>query len=374
MTGTGDKGDDEQTTISDSTDDPDEQTKMDDAIEEAQNTESHREENKPDNQSSAVSFNSDQMSPDEADRLTEEAKSLFPDEEHPIFANKKLLQISHLPDSNRIVGRQEQIEEVSNLLFNAIQGGDPENLLIDGRTGIGKSLVVKHVIRLLKWRGDNMEDGPSIGTAYIDCKEDNTETQTAISLGEILNEPAKTDVSIPETGLARTRYFKRLWKIIDQLYDVVFIILDEIDKHQHDENLLATLSRAGEDEKIDAKVGIICITNKSQWVGRLETMSVSSFQQHRISFSAYDANDLRDIMNHRKDAFQEGVLTDDAIPLASAFAAQEHGDARRALDILREAGIIAFRNGDSQVTEDHIREASKLPRPEGRGIQRGLPF
>lgn len=358
MTGADDEDGENQTNLDESTDEYEDRHEHGSPAREADRSDYPERGEGVENHSSAVSFNSDEMSIDEAGRLTEEAKKLFPGEEHPIFANKKLLQISHLPDSNRIVGREEQIEEVSSLLFNAVQGGDPENLLIDGRTGIGKSLVVKHVIRLLKWRTDNMDDGPSIGTAYIDCKEDNTETQTAISLGEILNERSESGIKIPETGLARTRYFKRLWRVIDELYDVVFIILDEIDKHQDDENLLATLSRAGEDQKIDAKIGIICITNKSQWVGRLETMSVSSFQQHRISFSAYDANDLRDIMMHRRDAFHDGVLTDDAIPLAAAFAAQEHGDARRALDILREAGIIAFQEDDTEVTEEHIRKAN----------------
>ncbi|MCQ8892718.1 MAG: cell division control protein Cdc6, partial [Candidatus Methanosuratincola sp.] len=36
-----------------------------------------------------------------------------------------------------------------------------------------------------------------------------------------------------------------------------------------------------------------------------------------------------------------------------------HGDARRALDLLRISGEIAERNGDTKVTEDHVRMAQK---------------
>ncbi len=54
---------------------------------------------------------------------------------------------------------------------------------------------------------------------------------------------------------------------------------------------------------------------------------------------------------------QSSVLTDDVIPLASAFAAQEHGDARKALDILRNAGELAKDDNSDVVQENHVRNA-----------------
>ncbi|MFB6361036.1 MAG: Cdc6/Cdc18 family protein, partial [Halobacteriales archaeon] len=47
----------------------------------------------------------------------------------------------------------------------------------------------------------------------------------------------------------------------------------------------------------------------------------------------------------------------DVIPLCAAFAAQEHGDARRALDLLRTAGELAEREGADEVLEKHVRQA-----------------
>ena len=62
--------------------------------------------------------------------------------------------------------------------------------------------------------------------------------------------------------------------------------------------------------------------------------------------------------------FSEGTLQDDvltygAVKLCAALAAAEHGDARRALDLLRVAGEIAERKGDSDILEDHVREAQE---------------
>jgi cell division control protein 6 len=53
------------------------------------------------------------------------------------------------------------------------------------------------------------------------------------------------------------------------------------------------------------------------------------------------------------------VLTEEVIPLAAAFAAQEHGDARKAIDILRHAGEVAYESGAERVTETHVRRAQR---------------
>jgi len=47
------------------------------------------------------------------------------------------------------------------------------------------------------------------------------------------------------------------------------------------------------------------------------------------------------------------------IPLCAAYAAQEHGDARRALDLLRVSGEIAERIKSSKVLEAHVKQAQE---------------
>jgi len=42
----------------------------------------------------------------------------------------------------------------------------------------------------------------------------------------------------------------------------------------------------------------------------------SSFQHKELFFKPYDANQLREIMFNREDAFQDGVLSEDVIPLS----------------------------------------------------------
>jgi len=274
---------------------------------------------------------------------------------HRIFANKDLLKIGHVPEADRIVGRDEEISKLAKRLNGAVHGYSPENVMIYGKTGTGKSLVSKHVCQ----RAQNAaQDGVEIGTAYIDCAEDNTETQAISSLAAKLNDESSTGISVPYTGLSTSKYYKLLWKTLDAQFDSVIIILDEIDL-MNDDSVLMKLSRAEEAGKIECSVGVIAISNKIQYVDNVNERVKSSFQHKELFFKPYDANQLREIMFNREDAFQDGVLSDDVIPLSAAFAAQEHGDARKAIDILRHAGEVAYEAEAEQVMEEHVRQAQQ---------------
>jgi cell division control protein 6 len=89
----------------------------------------------------------------------------------------------------------------------------------------------------------------------------------------------------------------------------------------------------------------------------------SSFDTQDIQPAPYSVQTLRKIMETRKSAFKPDVLTDDVIPKAAAIAGAEHGDARRAIRILRHAGEAAAKEDAELVTRDHIdiarREAEK---------------
>ncbi len=276
--------------------------------------------------------------------------------EDPIFKQKELLEINHLPDEGRIVGRDDEISELANAVNPAIFGQSPSNVLIYGKTGTGKSLCAKHVSRRLV---DTAHDeGVHANFAYVDCAQDSTETQTVQTIADNLNDESETEIRIPDKGIATSTYYKRLWDILDQRYDVVLVILDEIDKLENDD-ILMQLSRAGEAGKIDqCKIGVIGISNKIKYKEeQLDERVKSSLCEREFVFPPYDGTQLNKIMEARKDAFRDGVLADGVIAKAAALAAREHGDARQAIDILRYAGEIAQSRGASTVTEEFVIDA-----------------
>lgn len=291
--------------------------------------------------------------------------------EDPIFANKELLEISHLPEGNRIVGRDDEVSNLAGAANPAIFGQSPSNVLIYGKTGTGKSLCAKYVAqRLIATAG---EEGVNAAFAYVDCAQDTTETQAVQTVASALNTPSETDIRIPEKGLSTATYYKRMWDLLDHQYDVVIIILDEIDKLDSDD-ILMQLSRAGEAGKLQrCKIGVTSISNKIKYKDRMDERVKSSLCEREFVFPPYDATQLEHIMDARSDAFHEGVLDGSVVARAAALAAREHGDARKAIDILRYAGEIAQTTTAQMVREDFVVEARERAETDRfRELIRGL--
>lgn len=107
-------------------------------------------------------------------------------------------------------------------------------------------------------------------------------------------------------------------------------------------------------------MSVIGISNDLKFKEYLDPRVLSSLSEEEVVFPPYDANQLRDILTQRaEEAFYPGVLDEGVIPLCAALAAREHGDARKALDLLRVAGEIAEREGASKVTEKHVWKAQE---------------
>lgn len=274
--------------------------------------------------------------------------------EDPIFVNKELLEISHLPDEGRIVGRDDEIDHLANAVNPAIFGQSPSNVLLYGKTGTGKSLCAKYVLRRLVETAD--EEGINAVYAYVDCAQDTSETQAVQTIASTVNTD-DTDIYIPDKGISTATYYKRLWNILDSKYDVILIILDEIDKLE-DDSILMQLSRAGEAGKLSkCKIGVVGISNKIKYKDRMDERVKSSLCEREFVFPPYDAEQLNMIMEARSDAFRDGVLGSGVIPRAAALAAREHGDARKAIDILRYAGELAQSEGADTVREEFVVQA-----------------
>ncbi|MFW5950359.1 MAG: cell division control protein Cdc6, partial [archaeon] len=189
-----------------------------------------------------------------------------------------------------------------------------------------------------------------------------TEFATLEDLDERIEE-LETDADemeeVPMTGWPTDRVYSTFFEAVDYHERVVVIMLDEIDKlvEKSGDDTLYNLSRMNS-ELDRSRISIMGISNDLKFTDFLDPRVKSSLGEEEIVFPPYDANQLRDILQHRADiAFKQDALTDDVIPLCAAFAAQEHGDARRALDLLRTAGELAERSQAEFVAEKHVRQA-----------------
>ncbi|WP_247005448.1 Cdc6/Cdc18 family protein [Halorientalis litorea] len=356
---------------------------------------------------------------DEADDPDEASRGLFDDllSGQPIFENKEVLRPSYTP--HKLPHREEQINNMATILVTALRGDTPSNILIYGKTGTGKTASAKFVSEELETTSQKYEVPCEV--EYINCEVTDTQYRVLAQLAnkfiqknreviddqiarlENLRERADEDPAaltettefdalgefddgtgiesvsdiddriaaletdrdgfeeVPMTGWPTDRVYSSFFDAVDYHERVVVIMLDEIDKlvEKSGDDTLYNLSRMNS-ELEKSRVSIMGISNDLKFTDFLDPRVKSSLGEEEIVFPPYDANQLRDILQHRADvAFEADALSEDVIPLCAAFAAQEHGDARRALDLLRTAGELAERGQTERVEEDHVRRAQE---------------
>jgi cell division control protein 6 len=92
---------------------------------------------------------------------------------------------------------------------------------------------------------------------------------------------------------------------------------------------------------------------------KLDPRVISSLGEEEVVFTNYDVEQIKKILMERvKEAFITDSVEESALNLCAALAGSEHGDARRAIDLLRVAGEIAERQQADKVTKEHVRNAS----------------
>lgn len=293
-----------------------------------------------------------------------------------LIVRPELLEVGHVPDQNRIIGRDAEMKEVASKLEAVIRNEPPSNFIIYGKTGTGKSLVSQSVA--VRAQQAATQNDVEVGVAYVDCSQHSTETQATSAIGRTLNDEAESGFSIPRVGLSSAHYYDYLWDTLDALYDAAIIILDEIDQLVNNEDseggVLMQLTRAKESGKIQTDVGVVAISNKINYRKSLNERVKSSLGDDELVFSPYDGTQLQAILEARTDAFRDGALDSAVIPKTAALAAREHGDARRAIRILRNAGDIATKEEAEQVLEDHVDRAQKRAEADRlRELLSGLP-
>ncbi len=271
-----------------------------------------------------------------------------------IFKNKSFLQIKHLPED--ILHRDEQLQQVASILAPALRGERTSNLFVYGQTGTGKTICVKYIRDQLLKKAQST--GAPLRIEYLNCKLKKVADTEYRILAELIK---KLGGEVPSTGLPTDQVYNKFIEIIESKKQTFLLILDEIDQavKKISSDFLYNLTRLNS-ELEQTTVSIIGISNDLKFLDLIDPRVRSSLSEEEIIFAPYNALQLQDILKQRADSsFKPGVLKEGVIAKCAAYAAREHGDARRALDLLRISGEIAERMTEGTIEIKHIDMANE---------------
>jgi cell division control protein 6 len=257
-----------------------------------------------------------------------------------IFRNESVLSPNYTPQS--LIGREDEREAVAAAVRPLARRQAPDNLLVYGPAGAGKTTTVRYVC-------DRLQEQTRAVTVQINCWQYNTRSSLLSQL-------------LIELGYPATRKGKPIDELLLQLREwldknvCVAVILDEFDQHRHQTEVVYDLQHVRED--VENELGLILISNQPPAAIELDPRSESRLNYRTLRFEPYQVDDLVAILEERADqAFQSEAVADGVLTMIAERVATRGGDCRHAIELLHRAGRIAERAAATSVTTTHIEQS-----------------
>jgi archaeal cell division control protein 6 len=297
----------------------------------------------------------------EEEGIVEDFSDIFEDDPKKIMVDTYVLTPDYLP--KYLIGRKKELKELAQIFRPMYQKGKPLNALVFGKSGTGKTVVVRFLLKIfMQELQEKQLTDHKVVWAYILCK--NVRGENAV-LYDIIRQ-IDPYTKIPKTGLELNFYYEALYVTLTDKNLSLIVVLDEIDYLKGD-GLLYNFSRAGENRMGEVRVlperhfiTTIGISNDLKYGegDSLDSRVISSMRFNDYVLDPYDSQQLQAILKERaKLAFKEGAVLESTIDYCAALSAKEHGDARKAIDLLKFAVIYAEEHGLEQVFPQHVDRA-----------------
>ena len=273
-----------------------------------------------------------------------------------IFKNREALSSTYIP--KHFPHREEEIGNIANILKPALNGSRPSNILIYGQTGTGKTAVAKFICDQITAKAKN--DDKKIHTAYINCKQTNTTYSILSNIGKAYSK--EWEEEIPIAGWRIDKVYAEVKQKAKENGGIVILVLDEIDAlvNKSGDDILYHLTSLNSDLE-NSKISIIGISNDVKFTSWLDPRVKSRLGEESLAFAPYNAPQIEEILYERsKIAFKENVVEPLVVSYCSSKAAQEHGDVRKALDLLRISAELADREEREIVTARYVNLAQNV--------------
>ncbi len=273
-----------------------------------------------------------------------------------VKGQRKALEPGFVPE--RLPHREEEAEHLAEILSPSLRNFKPSNVIIFGKPGVGKTSVVKFVENEMTKAIQSRLDA-KIKIIDVNCGIVDNPYGVLLSVGDGLLE--SWEERLPFTGWPLEKLYNTVLEKINTFAGIAIIVLDEIDKlvRKSGDTVLYQLLRINEIAN-QGRVCILGISNDLRFTEYLDPRVRSRLIEETMVYNPYNATQIYDILRDR--SMYAGIadsIDDSAMKTCAALAAQEHGDARRAIDLLRIAVELTEKGEEGRIVEDTIYEAKR---------------
>jgi len=254
-----------------------------------------------------------------------------------VVRSETYLNVDYDPENP--VGRDSEVDRIAWAVKPLSKRKKPENLLVHGPAGVGKTTTVKHVF-------DRLEQETRVKSVYLNCWQYNTRSSLLTELLIQLGYPA------PRKGKPVDELLSKLKEWLDKNRGVA-VALDEFDQLEEDTEVIYDLQLLNQES--ENQVGLVLVSNQNPRNLQLDPRSRSRLNCQTLQFEPYTAPQLEKILQDRVEkAFRPGAVPDKVVQEISEQVAEESGDCREALSLLLQAGRQADREGRKEVSTSDL--------------------
>ena len=267
--------------------------------------------------------------------------------ESNVFANKASLDVFGLPTAIR--GRENKAKELARFLLSYKKGHVFPFISVYGRSGSGKSTVVRFVCENLS---------SDISTCFVNLRKAKTVFGCANLILAELGEPNLK--SAQGINVAIEQISRGIRSRLTDKGELFVLVLDEFDvlfndKRGKPSDFIYKLLVM--EENLRQKGNLVCIVAISNNVMvdyEIDDRVKSRIGTSEIFFNGYSKQDVLDILKDRAASAFNKQVDPHVLEYCAELSASEHGDARRAIDLLRMAGELAGSKGQMVLEKKHV--------------------
>jgi len=276
-----------------------------------------------------------------------------------VFKDQGKLSFDYLPET--MPHREKQMQRLFQLFRPLLEANVPSNAFLYGPVGTGKTHLSRKFCNELVKRAQGT--GRAMDHVLVNCRQRIGDDAVLLAILK------SYDSRFPDRGFSISEKLNVLRTWLEKRNSNLVLTLDEVDAllKKSGSNLIYTFSRFGE-EHAGGKghISLVLISQKTDALDYLDKAALSTFRRtSAVEFGKYVREELRDIIQIRVDlAIHPRCVDADVLELISDIAS-EFGDARYAIEILWNAGLLADEESAEEIGVEHVRAAKAAIHPTG---------